>query len=384
MHSPHRAALWSLLLGNFVIGTGVMAPAALIHELGQAFAVDPATVGTLIAYGGALLCLEAPLLAFLTNRLDRRHLLVGALTLFAVGHCCSALITDFSRLLAIRLLMIAAVAVFTPQAASSVGLFLPTHQRAGAITFIFLGWSLSSAIGMPLVNLLGSIIGWQAAFLCLGLTSALIALAVGRTLPTGLQAHSLSLATWGKVLSSGRIWSILLLSGLAVAGQNMEYPYIVVKLRDRLAPEPANLAALLALYGLASITGTAISSRMVHRLGTRRTVNLAMGLVLAGLFLWTRESTSPAFTVLALAIWGTGVSPAIAAQQARLVEADPAVASASVSLNTSIVYLGQAVGTFAGGQLLIQGQTRLGGTLAMTLLALTLLASVWLHRRSRL
>ena len=74
MHSPHRAALWALLLGNFVIGTGVMAPAALIHEIGLAFAIDPATVGTLIAYGGALLCIEAPLLSFATNRLDRRHL----------------------------------------------------------------------------------------------------------------------------------------------------------------------------------------------------------------------------------------------------------------------------------------------------------------------
>ena len=384
MHSPYRAALWSLLLGNFVIGTGVMAPAALIHELGQAFAVDPATVGTLIAYGGALLCLEAPLLAFVTNRLNRRHLLVGALALFAVGHGCSALVTDFSLLLVIRLLMIAAVAVFTPQAASSLPLFLPAHQRAGAITFIFLGWSLSSAIGMPLVNLLGSILGWQAAYLCIGLTSALIGLAVYRSLPPGLQAHRLPLAAWGKVLSSGRIWSILLLSGLAVAGQNMEYPYIVVKLRDRLAPDPAILAALLALYGLASITGTAISSRMVHRFGTRRTVNLAIGLVLVGLLLWTREATTLLWTALALAIWGTGVSPAIAAQQARLVEADATVASASVSMNTSIVYLGQALGTFTGGQLLIQGQTRLGGLLAMTLLALTLVASVWLHRRLRL
>ena len=384
MQPSYRAALWALLLGNFVIGTGVMAPAALIHEIGLAFVVDPATVGTLIAYGGALLCIEAPLLSFATNRLDRRHLLAGALALFAVGNLCSALAPDFSILLAIRLVMIAAVAVFTPQAASSLGLFLPAHGRAGAITFIFLGWSLSSAIGIPLINLLGSLAGWQAAYCLLGLASGLVAVAVSLTLPAGLKAHRLSLAAWGKVLSSGRIWCILILSGLAVAGQNMEYPYIVVKLKDRLEPDPTTLALLLSIYGIASITGTAISSRVVNRLGTRQTVNLGIAVVLVGMFLWTRESTSLALTVLALLIWGAGISPAIAAQQARLVEADPAAASASVSMNTSVVYLGQALGAFAGGKLLIQGQTQIGGGLAMALLAIALVASMLIYRRLRL
>ena len=44
----HRAALWALLFGNFVIGAGILAPAGLINDLRQAFNVDAATVGTLI------------------------------------------------------------------------------------------------------------------------------------------------------------------------------------------------------------------------------------------------------------------------------------------------------------------------------------------------
>ena len=63
-----RTALWPLLLGNFVIGTGVMAPAGLITELTAAFAVDVAAVGSLIAWGGALLCVQAPIVAFATSR----------------------------------------------------------------------------------------------------------------------------------------------------------------------------------------------------------------------------------------------------------------------------------------------------------------------------
>lgn len=87
---------------------------------------------------------------------------------------------------------------------------------------------------------------------------------------------------------------------------------------------------------------------------------------------------------LSLFVWGIGISPVITAQQARLVEADPLTAPTSIALNTSIVYLGQAAGTFLGGQLLVSGQPRLAGFLAVAFLALALLISMVLHRRLHL
>lgn len=384
MRLPHSATLWTLLAGNFVIGCGVLAPAALINDLGQAFRVDAATVGTLLAYGGALLCLVSPLLAFLFNPLDRRHLLTGALVLFALGHFCSALVTDFDALLAIRLLMIPAVACFTPQAASAVSLFIPAERRASAITFIFLGWSLASAIGIPLINLIGSLADWKTAYLLLAAACALAAGAVCITLPRGLQAHRLPVAAWGKVFASGKIWAILAVSCLAIAGQYIKYPYIVFELTTRLTPDPPTMALLLAIYGGASILGTATATKVVGLLGVRATVSSFLAVILAGLICWISEPTLLTLTGATLFIWGMGMSPAIAAQQARLIEADPMAASASTSLNTSVVYLGQAGGTLLGGELLTSGRTGLAGGVAVALLAAALCASVLLHRRHRL
>src|ERR1044071_9613613 len=90
MNDTQARARWALLFGNFVIGTGVLAPAGLINEIGSAFAVDVATAGSLIGYGAAVLCIEAPLLAFATNRVDRRVLLTAALALYVIGHAMSA------------------------------------------------------------------------------------------------------------------------------------------------------------------------------------------------------------------------------------------------------------------------------------------------------
>ena len=50
--APQRLALWSLLFGNFVIGTGVLLPAGLLNVLGAHLLVPPATAGLLLFAGG--------------------------------------------------------------------------------------------------------------------------------------------------------------------------------------------------------------------------------------------------------------------------------------------------------------------------------------------
>ena len=69
-------------------------------------------------------------------------------------------------------------AIFTPQAAACVGLLVPPEQRGRAITFIFLGWSMASVLGMPIGAYVGGTLGWSSAFALVGLLS-LASAAVG-------------------------------------------------------------------------------------------------------------------------------------------------------------------------------------------------------------
>jgi hypothetical protein len=50
-------------------------------------------------------------------------------------------------------------------------------------------------------------------------------------------------------------------------------------------------------------------------------------------------------------IWGLGFASTNSMQQVRLVAAAPPLAPASVSLNTSVLYVGQAIGSATGGLL---------------------------------
>ncbi len=52
-----------------------------------------------------------------------------------------------------------------------------------------------------------------------------------------------------------------------------------------------------------------------------------------------------------VAVWGLGFASTNSMQQVRLVAAAPPLAPASVSLNTSVLYIGQGVGSAIGGLL---------------------------------
>jgi len=79
---------------------------------------------------------------------------------------------------------------------------------------------------------------------------------------------------------------------------------------------------------------------------------------------------------LLVAIWGLGFASTNSMQQVRLVAAAPALASASVSLNTSVLYIGQAVGSAIGGVLYARDLLYDAGYASVVFIALALVTLI--------
>ena len=65
--------------------------------------------------------------------------------------------------------------------------------------------------------------------------------------------------------------------------------------------------------------------------------------------------TSLVLAALVSVPWALGCFASNSAQQARLVGIAPALAAASIALNTSAMYAGQAIGAASGGWLIASG-----------------------------
>lgn len=376
-----QALILAFAFGNFFIGCGIMIVAAMLNDLAIGLHISVPEAGGLIGAAGIVLFLGAPLAATFTSKIPRHRLLVGSLVASSAGHLLCALAPNYAVLLPLRMLAVLGAAVFTPQAAATVGLLVPANKRNGAIVTIFLGWSVASVAGMPMGSLVGGLFGWRAGFLLVGILSAIAAVWVARVTPKGLFVPSVSPAIWIKLLTNPPLRGVLGVTMLVAAGQFTVQSYMAPLLHDSVGATPGMLSAFFLLFGTCAVIGNMLVTRYIDRLGVSRAVLLALSAILISQLLWPLSFGSPLVTALLLALWGAGAFASGSAQQARLVTIDPSVASASIALNSSLLYAGQAIGALVGGWWIAGwGYAPLSWWSGMLILA-AIAVSVWVSRR---
>ena len=378
------AASRAMLAGNFAIGCGVMVVAGSLNDLVASLQVSVALGGQLICVAAATMAVGAPLLAVWWGNVDRRLLLTLALLWYAAGHLLSALMPSYAALLPVRALSMLGAAVFTPQAAAAINVMAPPAERGRAMTFIFLGWSISSVVGLPLHAWIGESFGWRWAFALVAVLSTAAALAVWRTVPAGVRPPPLSLRSWGTVLTSPLLMGLVAVTVLSGAGQFTLFSYMAPYYRQVLGVGAEGVSLLFMWFGVFGLIGSVLLTRWISRIGAARCVDLGLVLVSLTLLAWPWAQST---TIMAIVVvpWALGVFSSNSAQQARLSASAPAFAPAMLALNTSAIYLGQAVGAATGGAMIAASGF---GALHQAALAFMLIAlglSVWLgfHMREK-
>ena len=376
------AVLWPLMFGNVVIGMGVMVVAGLLNDIRSALSVSISTAGLLISASALLVSLGAPLLAMLVGRWDRRRVLVGSLVWYALFHGLAALAPGFDSLLTTRVLAMVSAAVFTPQAAACIGLLVPEHQRGRGITFVFLGWSVASVLGTPLGAWIGGTFGWRWTMGLMALLSIVAAGWLQLRMPAKVVPAPLSASAWRQTLLSPTLMLTLSITVVSAAGQFVLFSYMAPFVADRFAVGATALSLLLLVYGLCGFAGNAVVSRWIDRIGPPRAMAWALGGMALGMGL-INLTTVFAGMVLAIVPWGLGVFASNSSQQARLVGLSPVLAPASIALNTSAMYIGQAIGASSGGWLILHRGLSSLPAAGCAVLVCALGLSLWASRQAR-
>jgi DHA1 family inner membrane transport protein len=367
-----RFAPTALMLGNIVTGCSVLAPAGMLAELSAGLDVSIRTAGLLITFGAIVLCVGSPLTAWLTSRIERRTLLSGTLAVLALANAASAFAPDYTSLLIIRLVMLAVGALYTPQAAGTGALIVPAEKRGSTIAYIFLGWSLAAAIGLPLITFIASRYGFRAVHGSIGVMGCVSCLLLMWRLPRGLLGAPVDLKTWAELGRNRMIIVLLAITTLQMSGQFVVFTFMGPLLAKLTGAGPDAIGLVFALYGICGFIGIVIATRIVDSWGAYRTSVLFTVLMLTGVAGWAFSAGIYALMAGSVAIWGLGFASTNSMQQVRLVSAAPALASASVSLNTSVLYIGQAVGSAIGGHLYARNWLHGAGYVAMAFIALAL------------
>jgi len=360
-----RFAPTALLMGNFVTGCTIMAPVGMLPELAAGFGVTITLAGALLTFGAVVLCICSPLTAWLTSRFDRRALLSFIMIVLAIGNFASAFAPDYATLLITRLLMLVAAALFTPQATAVSGALVPSNKRGAVVAFIFLGWSFATLFGLPAITFAASRFGWQSAFLSIAGLSVLTFFLLVWRIPRGLEGMPVNVSTWIKLGRSPVILLLLAVTALLTSGQFVLSSYLGPLLIALVGAGSDEIGMAFIVSGVFGVVGNLIATRIVDPWGSYRTSLMFIAILLAGSIVWVLTVGNFAGMFFALVVFGLGFAATNSLQQIRLLVSGKEAGSAAVSLNTSAIYVGQALGSGTTGILYAKGWlTSVGPTAA--------------------
>lgn len=375
-----------LALGNLAVGTSAYMQIGVLEPIARDLAVSVGLAGQLGSLYAVVYAVAAPLLVLSTYRVRPKYLLATALLLLALGNAGSALSASFTTLLLAKAVIALGGAMFTPLSLAFAAHLVTTARRGTALALANSGVLVAPLVGLPLGALLGGWLGWQAAFvLATAVSLAALGLLLG-VLPDAVIPQKTPLRHLGVVLRR----DVMTLNGVTIlrTGGIACVILFISPVVVAITGYGATMTSVsLFVFGVFGMFGVLLGGRLADRFDA---VGVLLGVLLvlfAGMTLFALllsfplRPYAPAATLFATALVGLASSAFLPLLRYLLVNATETQSSMLLSVNASLLFVGQGLGVALGG-LLIEtiGTAALGYAAALLLLG-ALLAARWLPRR---
>ncbi len=234
----------------------------------------------------------------------------------------------------------------------------------------------------PLGALIAGFAGWRGTFATVAVVGLAVAIAIRLLLPTGLKGTRLPLAQRVAVIARPGVPAVLLVTLLPLLGAFSIFTYVVPLATRTMGLSEQLMPAVLLAFGVGAAVGNYAGGQLADRFGATRTAIAATALlavVMAGMSVigyLPPVLVGAAFIGMTL-IWGIVGWALPPAQASRVVKLAPDAASIALSLNSSALYLGVALGSVVGGEVLTYASPSDLGWIAAIFPAVAFLLLLW-------
>ena len=270
----------------------------------------------------------------------------------------AGLSTSFAVLGLAQAVMGAAAGLFAATAQATAVSLVGLEHRAKAVAAVVGGTTFAVALGAPLGSLIGTLAGWRATFLFVGVLTLICAGVLWLRLPKGMPGVRLGLSERLLAITRPGVLPALITTFLFLTGGFTLISYFAPLATDGAGLPPAAVPAMLLAFGVGAVAGNYASGQLTDRLGAGRVVAfslIASTVVCVAIFLILTLLPPAVAGPLLIAImvpWGVVGWTFPPAQASRIVALAPELANLTLPLNASAIYFGIAAGSFVGGQVL--------------------------------
>lgn len=377
---------WLPLIGIticvFIFNMSEFMPIGLLTDIAADFSVSESTVGMIIStYAWAVAILSLPMMLLL-RRMEFRRMLLMCVALFAFFQVLSGLSDSYWMLMASRLGVAVAHAVFWSIASPlAVKVVAPEMQKL-AISMIAAGTSIAMIAGLPLGRVIGLTLGWRMSFITIAVVSVLALLLLIAVFPRLENPGTFTVRRLPELFRIKVLVGIYVVLAIFITGYYTGYSYIEPFIIQVAGLSESVTTIALTIFGLAGILGSAVFSKYYDR-SRFGFIILAIGGVCLCLFLMGASAVTMVTMVALCAFWGFFVTLFNVAFQNEAIRASPSDATAiSMSMFSGIFNVGIAMGSLIGGAVTDSASVGLIGYVggAFTLVALVITVSYLIGR----
>jgi len=256
-------AVTALATGGFAIGTTEFVTMGLLPQIAEGVDVTIPQAGHLISAYALGVVVGAPALAALGARLPRRGLLVGLIASFGLLNLLSASMSHYGLLAFVRFLDGLPHGAYFGVAALTAASMVAPERRGRALALVMMGIPVANVLGVPAATLLGQQLGWRAAFVAVGVISAVTVVLILAFVPSTPGDRTASSRRELSALRHPQLWYAVGASGIGFGGLFALVSYIAPITTDVGGLAESSVAVFLFVIGLGMVVGNVLAGRMV-------------------------------------------------------------------------------------------------------------------------
>lgn len=310
--------------------------------------ITEGTAGQAISVTAAVAMVASLLTAVVTQRLDRRWVLISFTVLLIISNLNVAYASNFTILLIGRVLLGIGIGGCWGMLAATAMRLVPKKDVPKALAIIFGAVSVATVLAAPLGSFLGMHIGWRNVFVLTAVVGVIALIWQLVSLPDMPTEQPAKLSSLLKIFTRPKIKSGMLAIFFVFMSYAIFFSYLRPFLENTTKASGNTLSLILLVFGIANFFG-ATFSRHPLQWNIYRSLTLAaffMGFAVLGLMLFGHLII---VTTILMALWGMFFGIVQVGWIDWLTRTIPDEAESAGGVQTGVIQLAITIGASAGG-----------------------------------
>ena len=348
--------IWILTIGMFALGMDAYIVAGLIPSISKSFNKSSSAIGQGVTVFTLFFSISAPIFSTILAKSPVKKILIIAFSIFTLANIITAISMNYMLYIVSRAIAGLGAGVFSPIAISASNHLVSEKNKGKAIAFTVGGMSVGTVIGVPLGLEIANISNWRFAMLIIIVISFIALISISILMPKfKIEAPPNLKDRFQLFLNKHvlRVISVTLCAAIASLGL---YTYLADIIKTN--TDTKNLTHYLTAWGIGGLIGSFGIGFIIDRFKNTRFVMLIILILLALSFgLIPISINLPILGLIPFILWGAMGWATQAPQQHILLKKHPEYGGSAVALNSSINYLGSAMGSAIGGIILFNANS---------------------------